>query len=121
MLIRLRMLKFSVGKGRQVMKQLCCRVLQYYATMATERAGYVLYRALVVVVVGMEIPRSRVLLGICVCCKHNQLVDIGEKLIIRTLNCSKRLTSATNRAFSVQHACGLSTTPTLLAKYPVVC
>ena len=42
----LRMLKLSVGKGRQVMKQLC---LRYYirATVATERAGYVLYRALV--------------------------------------------------------------------------
>ena len=31
---------------------------------------------------------------------------------IRASNYSKRLTSATNRAFSVQHACGLSTTPT---------
>ena len=41
-LMRLRMLKRSVGKGRQVIKQL--RVLQYYAT---ERAGYVLYRVLV--------------------------------------------------------------------------
>ena len=48
MLMRLRMLKLSVGKGRQVMKQFCCRVLQYYATVATERAGYVLYRALVI-------------------------------------------------------------------------
>ena len=47
MLMRLRMLKLSVGKGRQVMKRLCLRVLQYYATVATERAGYVLYRALV--------------------------------------------------------------------------
>ena len=34
---------------------------------------------------------------------------------VRASNCSKRLTSATNRAFSVQYACGLSTTPTLLA------
>ena len=50
MLMRLRMLKLSVGKGRQVMKQLCCGVLQYYATVATERAGYVLYRALVLYV-----------------------------------------------------------------------
>ena len=50
MLMRLRMLKLSVGKGRQIMKQLCCRVLQYYATVATERAGYVLYRALVMFV-----------------------------------------------------------------------
>ena len=29
-LMRLRMLKLSVGKGRQVIKQLCSRVLQYY-------------------------------------------------------------------------------------------
>ena len=32
---------------------------------------------------------------------------------VRASYCSKRLTSATNRTFSVQHACGLSTTPTL--------
>ena len=49
------MLKNCVGKGRHVMKQLhtgiCLGVLQYYATVATdlERAGYVLYRALVCV------------------------------------------------------------------------
>ena len=47
MLMRLRMLKMSVGKGRQIMKQLHLRVLQYYAIVATERAGYVLYRVLV--------------------------------------------------------------------------
>ena len=43
------MLKLSVGKGRQIIKQLYRRVLQYYAsaTVATECAGYVLYRALV--------------------------------------------------------------------------
>ena len=50
--MRLRMLKLSVGKGRQVMKQLCLRALQYDATVATERAGYVLYRALVEYVFG---------------------------------------------------------------------
>ena len=33
----------------------------------------------VVVVVGTKIARSRVL-GVCTCCKHNQSVDIGEKL-----------------------------------------
>ena len=33
-----------------------------------------------VVVVGTKIARSRVL-GICVRCKHNQSVDIGEKLV----------------------------------------
>ena len=47
MLMRLRMLKLGVGKGRQAIKQLYRRVLQCYATVATERAGYVLYRALV--------------------------------------------------------------------------
>ena len=49
MLMQLRMLKLRVGKGRQVIKQLYRRVLQYYAraTVATKRAGYVLYRALV--------------------------------------------------------------------------
>ena len=46
-LMRLRMLKRSVGKGRQVIKQLRSRMLQYYATLATERAGYVLFRGLV--------------------------------------------------------------------------
>ena len=40
------MLKLSVGKGHQVIKQLCLRVLQYYATVATEHTGYALYRAL---------------------------------------------------------------------------
>ena len=43
-LMGLRMLKLGIGKGRQVIKQLCRRVLQYYATVATEHAGYVLYR-----------------------------------------------------------------------------
>ena len=43
------MLKHFVGKGRHVMKQLhvCLIVLQYDAIVATERTGYVLYRALV--------------------------------------------------------------------------
>ena len=34
----------------------------------------------VIVVVGTKIARSRVL-GVCACCKHNQSVDIGEKLV----------------------------------------
>ena len=38
----------------------------------------------VVVVVGMKIARSRVL-GICACYKHNQSVDIGEKLVCTRL------------------------------------
>ena len=33
-----------------------------------------------VVVVGTKIARSRVL-GIYACCKHNQSIDIGEKLV----------------------------------------
>ena len=45
--MRLRMLKLGVGKGRQVMKQLCLRALQL---QWLERAGYVLYRALVALV-----------------------------------------------------------------------
>ena len=36
--------------------------------------------SVVVVVVGTKIARSRVL-GVCACCKHNQSVDIGEKLV----------------------------------------
>ena len=50
-LMRLRMLKLCVGKGHEVIKQLCSRVLQYYSTVVTERAGYVLYRALVFLLV----------------------------------------------------------------------
>ena len=36
---------------------------------------------------------------------------------VRAWNCSKRLTSTINCVFSVQHACGISTTPTLLAQF----
>ena len=46
----------------------------------------------------------------------NQWISVKNWFVISASNCSKRLTSATNRAFSVQHACGLSTTPT-----PQVC
>ena len=35
---------------------------------------------IVVVIVSTKITRSQVL-GICACCKHNELVDIGEKLV----------------------------------------
>ena len=49
--MRLRMLKHSVGKGRQVIKQLCRRMLHY---CATERAGYVLYRALVLYINNLQ-------------------------------------------------------------------
>ena len=46
MRMRLRMLKHCVGKGRHVMKQLHVCLISV-AIVATERAGYVLYRALV--------------------------------------------------------------------------
>ena len=36
--------------------------------------------SVVVVVVGTKIARSRVL-GVCVCYKHNQAIDIGEKMV----------------------------------------
>ena len=48
----LHMRKRSVGKGRQIIKQHCSRVLQYYATVPTGHAGYVLYRALVIMAMG---------------------------------------------------------------------
>ena len=70
----------------------------------------------VVVVVGTKIVVSR-LLGIYACYKHNQSIDIGEKLVYMHFKLLKRVTSATNRAFSVQHAYDLSTTPTLFAYY----
>ena len=65
-----------------------------------------------VVVVLTKIARSRVL-GACACCKHKQSIDIGGKTGLYALRIfSKRLTSAINSAFSVQHACGLLTTST---------
>ena len=41
------------------------------------------------VVVGTKIVRSRVL-GICACCKHNQSVDIGEKLVYKAFELLKK-------------------------------
>ena len=40
-LMRLRMLKLSVGKGHQLIKQLCSRVLQYYTTVPIDIARWV--------------------------------------------------------------------------------
>ena len=49
--MQLRMLKHAVGKGRHVMKTATYMpqsvAITTYAIVATERAGYVLYRALV--------------------------------------------------------------------------
>ena len=64
--------------------------------------------SVVVVVVGMKITMHILpFRHLCVLYKHNQSIDTGEKLFIRASNCSNRLTCATNRAFSVQHTCGL--------------
>ena len=43
----------------------------------------------VVVVIGTKIARSRVL-GIYASCKHNQSVDIGEKLVCTSFELLKR-------------------------------
>ena len=43
----------------------------------------------VVVVVGTKIARSQVL-GVCAYCKHNQSVDIGEKLVYAGFELLKR-------------------------------
>ena len=56
-----------------------------------------------------KMARSQVL-GICAC---HRLVDIGEKLILRIAEHGSL--SATNHAFSIQHACGLSAAPTTCA------
>ena len=64
----------------------------------------------VVVVIGTKIARSRVL-GICACCKHNQSVDIGEKLVCTRFELLKKAYWCYKSCISVQHACGLSTTP----------
>ena len=63
--------------------------------------------------VSTETPKSRVL-GIYVCCKHNQSVDIGEKLACTRLEFLKKAYQCYKLCISVQHACGISTTPTFL-------
>ena len=68
------------------------------------------------VVVGTKIARSR-LLDIYVGCSlstTNWQISV-KNWLLHASNGWKWFTSATNRAFSVQHACGLATTPTLLA------
>ena len=81
-----------------------------YAYARGKAIGFVCLSSIVVT----KIARSRVL-GICACCKHNELVDISEKLVSVCFKVLKWLTSATNRAFCVLHAYGLLTTPTRLA------
>ena len=50
------------------------------------------------------------------CVLYVQPIGRYPDLALCASNYSKRLTSATNRELSVQHSCGLSTTPTLLAR-----
>ena len=50
-----------------------------------------------VVVGSRKIARSQVL--VCAYCKHNELVDIGEKLVSTCFKLLKWLTSATNCVF----------------------
>ena len=47
------------------------------------------YPSVIVVVVGTKITRSRVL-GIWLCYKHNQSVDIGEKLVCKRFESLKK-------------------------------
>ena len=44
----------------------------------------------VVVVISINIARSRVL-GICACCKRNQSVDIGAKLVFMRIELLKKV------------------------------
>ena len=74
--MRLCMLKHCVVKGRHVIKPLhvCLIVLQYYARVATGRAGYVLYRALVVGVYSARFASGCVQLAILSYNAHAHLV-----------------------------------------------
>ena len=53
MLMRLRMLKLSVGKGRQAIKTAMPKSVAVLRYSGYRARGYVLYRALVVSVVGL--------------------------------------------------------------------
>ena len=64
-----------------------CTFVNYYPAQGVKQS--VCPSVVVVVVVGTKIARSRVL-GICACCKHNQLVDIVEKLVCTPFELLKR-------------------------------
>ena len=66
----------------------------------------------IIVVVGTKIARSRVL-GTFACCKHNQLVDIGEKLVCTPFELLKKGLLALQIVYFLLSM--PSTTPTLLA------
>ena len=52
------------------------------------------------------------------CYKHNQSVDIGEKLVSTRFELLKM---ATSHAFSVQHACGVACCGLLTMPTPLAC
>ena len=73
-----------------------------------------------IVIVITKIARSQALY-ICACCNYHKLVDTGEKWFLYASNCWTWLTSATNRAFSIQHACGLPAALTPCADVTQLC
>ena len=73
-----------------------------------------------VIIVVTKIATSRVLC-IWVCCNYHKLVDKVKSWFLCTSNCWTSLTSTTNWAFFVQHACGLPTTPTPCADLTLDC
>ena len=54
--------------------------------------------------------KSCVKLAVYACYKHNEWVDIDEKLVYTLFKLLKMATNTTNCALSIQHACSLSTT-----------
>ncbi|MCG8623774.1 MAG: hypothetical protein MJE68_17500, partial [Proteobacteria bacterium] len=57
-----------------------CSKLNFLPRVHAQEVKQSVCPSVIVVVVGTKITRSRVL-GVCACCKHNQSVDIGEKLV----------------------------------------
>ena len=75
-----------------------------------------------VVIVVVVVGRFHVL-GISMCYKYYESVDIAEKLVCTCFELLKlkRLTSATNRAFSVQHSSILERVVNILMKESTLC
>ena len=59
---------------------LCCFPVGFLPRAHAQGVKQSVCPSVVIVVVSMKIARSRVL-GIYACCKHNQSVDIGEKMV----------------------------------------
>ena len=98
------------GRGRKNFRALRAQLyLQPHHTEIPRSAPAAVCRLSVIIT---KIARSRVL-RIYVCCNYHELVGIGKKnWLLCASNWRIWLTSATNRAFFVQHACGLPTAPT---------